>query len=510
MSKHRTSAIAAAATLVAVHLVLITVRHGTQFASLWGNWTGAASALLAAAVCWSAARRSDSFTRRVWRLVSLSLVLAFLNQFAYTYYFDYLHAPSAALWPSDVLVFFWAVPAMMTIFLSPGDPDGELRWLRFCDFVQVCILVLALELSLLYIPSRWQSSEPAMFVRTFHVAVFFFGALALAFLVRALLTSLPTARAFFFRLAAFFFVFGITTNMTRYAIATGTYRQGTWLDLPWTLSYCLLAVIAATWADTSQHSPETVEPWSPTMQLLAQFSPLLIPAIVFSLVLRIAQEQFLWSVLLVAVSFAAASVRLFVVQSQLLHSSQELQKNLSLLQGITEGTTDSIFVKDLQGRYLMINSAGARLLGRTVDQVIGKNDVELFTSESGREIMAADRKVVDSGKTQTYEELGISAGAARTYLSTKGPHRDSSGEIIGLLGICRDITDRKHAEEEFRQSQQKLRIHFEHTPLASFRRLAPGSPSVRSWLSPMMTVKRLLKSWATPPARRPTASIFWD
>jgi PAS domain S-box-containing protein len=55
---------------------------------------------------------------------------------------------------------------------------------------------------------------------------------------------------------------------------------------------------------------------------------------------------------------------------------------------------------------------------------------------------------------------------ARTYLSTKGPHRDSNGEIIGLLGICRDITDRKRAEEEFRQSQQKLRIHFEHTPLA--------------------------------------------
>jgi two-component system cell cycle sensor histidine kinase/response regulator CckA len=466
MFKHRTSAITAAATLVAVHVVLVTVRHGTQFASLWGNWTGAASALLAAAVCWSAARRSGSFTRRGWRLVSLSLVLAFLNQFAYTYYFDYLHAPSAALWPSDILVFFWAVPAMMTFFLSPRDPGSGVRWLGVCDFVQVCTLVLALELSLLYIPSRWQSSEPVMFVRTFHVALLFFGVLALAFLIRGLLTPLRTARAFFFRLAAFFFVFGITTNTTRYAIAAGTYQQGTWLDLPWTVSYCLLAAIAATWADPGPHSPESVEPWSPTMQLLAQFSPLLIPAIVFSLVLRIAQEQFLWSAFLVTVSFAAASARLFVVQSQLLYSSQELQKNLSLLRGITEGTTDSIFVKDLQGRYLMINSAGARLLGRTIEEVIGKDDAELFTPENGREIMAADRKVVDAGKTQTYEEVGISAGVARTYLSTKGPHRDSNGEIIGLLGICRDITDRKRAEEEFRQSQQKLRIHFEHTPLA--------------------------------------------
>jgi two-component system cell cycle sensor histidine kinase/response regulator CckA len=466
MSKHRTSAIAAAATLVAVHVVLVTVRHGTQFASLWGNWTGAASALLAAVVCWSASRQSDSFGKRVWRLVSLSLFLAFLNQFAYTYYFDYLHAPSDALWPSDILVFFWAVPAMMTFFLSPRDPDSGVRWLRVCDFVQVCTLVLALELSLLYVPSRWQSSEPAMFIRTFHVALLFFGLLALAFLVRGLVTPLRAARAFFFRMAAFFFVFGITTNTTRYAIATGKYRQGTWLDLPWTLSFCLLAVIAATWADTGQHSSETVGPRAATMQLLGQFSPLLIPAIVFSLVLRIAQEQFVWSAFLVTVSFAAASARLFVVQSQLLHSSQELQRNLSVLRGITEGTTDSIFVKDLQGRYLMINSAGARLLGRRVDQVIGKDDMEVFTPETGREIMAGDRKVVASGRTQTYEELGISDGVARTYLATKGPYRDSSGEVIGLLGICRDITDRKLAEEEIRQSQQKLRIHFEHTPLA--------------------------------------------
>ena len=43
---------------------------------------------------------------------------------------------SAGMWPSDVLVFFWAVPAMMTLFLSPRDPDSGFRWLRLCDFVK--------------------------------------------------------------------------------------------------------------------------------------------------------------------------------------------------------------------------------------------------------------------------------------------------------------------------------------------------------------------------------------
>jgi two-component system, cell cycle sensor histidine kinase and response regulator CckA len=95
---------------------------------------------------------------------------------------------------------------------------------------------------------------------------------------------------------------------------------------------------------------------------------------------------------------------------------------------------------------------------------VGKDDTVVFTPEN--QIMAADRKVVESGKTQTYEEIGVSAGIARTYLSTKGPYRDSNGQIIGLLGIRRDITEGKRAEEEIRRSQQKLRIHFEHTPLA--------------------------------------------
>jgi PAS domain S-box-containing protein len=465
MSKLRASALGAAAILVVVHLALVASSYGTRFASVWGHWTDAVSALFAAIVCWFAARQSGAFGRRVWRLVSLSLALAFLSQFAYTFYFDYLHAPYGAIWPSDVLVFFWAVPAMMTLFLSPSDPDKGFRWLRLCDFLQVCALVLSLELSLLYVPSRWQSSEGAMFVRTFHVALFFFSLLALSFLMRGLLTPVRTARALFFQLAAFFFFFGITTNTTRYAISAGVYREGTWLDLPWTLSFCLLSGFAATWTDSEQNLPKA-EPRATSMQLLAQFSPLLIPAIVFPLVLRIAQEQFLWSVILAMVSFAAAGGRMFVVQNELLISSRELQKNLALLRGITEGTTDAVFVKDLQGRYLMINSAGGRFLGRRTEDVIGRNDVELFNPEEGRKIMERDREVMRSGSMQTYEEGATSGGVARTYLSNKGPFRDPNGEVVGLLGICRDITDRKDVEEEIYKSEQRLRGHVEHTPLA--------------------------------------------
>jgi two-component system cell cycle sensor histidine kinase/response regulator CckA len=465
MPRQRVLTTAAAALLTVLHIILLLARYGTRFASRWGDLITLAAIALAIAATWSTSRRSGPFGKRVWRLVSFSLLLVFFGQALYTYYFDYQNS-TAAIWPSDFLVFFWAVPAMMTMFLSPRDANSSFRWLRLCDFVQVCALVLALELSLLYVPSLWQTSEHDMATRALHTGLAFFGLLALSFLARGLLTRFRTARSFYLRLAVFFFLYGITTNTTLYALSLPNYQQGNWTDLPWTITYCVLVVLAANW-NLNEEIPETVAPVAPGMRLLGQLSPLLIPAIVFSLVLRIAQEQFLWAVFLVVISFAAAAGRLFVVQNQLLVSSRDLQKNFSLLQGITEGTTDAIFVKDLTGHYLMINSAGARILGRSAEDIVGKTDTELFTPETGRQIMERDRLVIQAGQVQTYEEPGATAAGARLYLATKGPYRDpNTGQVMGLLGICRDITDRKLAEEEIRQSQQKLRIHFEHTPLA--------------------------------------------
>jgi len=464
MSKIRTVAVAAAATLMVIHGAVLAVRYGTEAASRWGDWIDTAAPLTAAVVCWLVSRQAGSFGRRVWRLVAFSALLITIGQGLYTEYYDYLHAPLGTIWPSDVLVFFWIVPAMMTLFLSPRDPDSGFRWLRVCDFAQVCTLALAVELSQIYVPSRWQAAGQAMEVRALHAGIFFFGLITLSFLVRGLLSASRTERSFFLRMGGFLAVHAVVLNSTLSYQASGHYKQGAWPDLSWTLSYCVLIVIAGTWSDREEESG--VEPRSRRLQLLAQFSPLVIPAIVFPMVVSIAEEQFWWSVALVMVSFAAASGRLFVVQNQLMVSSHELEKNLSLLQGITEGTTDAVFVKDLEGRYLMINSAGARILGRGVDEVLGKQDSELFDPEVGRVIMTRDRTVLQSGETQTYEEPATVGGVTRLYLATKGPFRDPNNQVIGLLGICHDITDRKRAEEEIRQSQQKLRIHFEHTPLA--------------------------------------------
>ena len=132
-------------------------------------------------------------------------------------------------------------------------------------------------------------------------------------------------------------------------------------------------------------------------------------------------------------------------------TEEMLHKNYSILRAVTEGTTEAIFVKDLQGRYLMINSVGARFLGKSVEEVIGRDDTELFSPDTARQIMEGDRRVIARGETQTYEDIGTAAGVTRTYLSTKGVFRDQEGKIIGLIGIARDITERKRADDALRQ-----------------------------------------------------------
>jgi two-component system, cell cycle sensor histidine kinase and response regulator CckA len=135
-------------------------------------------------------------------------------------------------------------------------------------------------------------------------------------------------------------------------------------------------------------------------------------------------------------------------------AEQALLESHGLLNAVIEGASDAIFVKDMTGRYRLINSAGARFLGRSVEDVLGKDDSALFSSETAKRVMAHDRRVMASGGSLTSEEIGTAAGTTRTYLSTKSVQRDEQGRPIGLIGIARDITELKHLEQQFRQAQK--------------------------------------------------------
>jgi PAS domain S-box-containing protein len=135
-------------------------------------------------------------------------------------------------------------------------------------------------------------------------------------------------------------------------------------------------------------------------------------------------------------------------------AERALVESHALLRAVVEGTSDPVYIKDLAGRYLMINSSGAGSLGRTPAEMIGKHDRELFAPETAELMMGRDLDVMATQQPQTYQETRGASPLARHYLTTKGVYRDHDGKVIGLFGISRDVTDLKRLEDQLRQAQK--------------------------------------------------------
>jgi two-component system, cell cycle sensor histidine kinase and response regulator CckA len=135
-------------------------------------------------------------------------------------------------------------------------------------------------------------------------------------------------------------------------------------------------------------------------------------------------------------------------------AERALSESHDLLRAVIEGTPDAIYAKDLQHRYRMINSAGARFMGKAVEEVLGKDDGELLAPEAAQAVRERDLRILVTGHQETFEETVSSGGTSRIYLSTKAPYRDRQGNVIGLVGISRDVTDMKRLEADFRQAQK--------------------------------------------------------
>jgi len=140
-------------------------------------------------------------------------------------------------------------------------------------------------------------------------------------------------------------------------------------------------------------------------------------------------------------------------------AEEKLWQSLHLQRAITEGTTDAMFAKDREGRYLMMNTAGARLVGKTPEEMIGLDDTQLFSEETRTRIIARDRAIMRTGETRTDEDITTTlSGLSRVYLTAKGALRDSSGAIVGLFGVSRDITERKREEALLQESEARTRL----------------------------------------------------
>jgi PAS domain S-box-containing protein len=153
----------------------------------------------------------------------------------------------------------------------------------------------------------------------------------------------------------------------------------------------------------------------------------------------------------------AAAIGASTRRDEILGQEEEQRLNAA----IVDACPAVIYVKDNQGRYVLVNSQAAALLHTPRDQLRGKTDYDFFSPEQVQVFREHDRQVLEAGTAVVFEESATLGSQLHIYSSLKFPIRSSSGMPEAVCGISIDVTEQKHAEDALRKAQEELEARVE-------------------------------------------------
>ena len=158
-------------------------------------------------------------------------------------------------------------------------------------------------------------------------------------------------------------------------------------------------------------------------------------------------------------------------------ADEEASFERNLLQTLLNNIPTYIYFKDRDRRFVLASSLFCDLFHRNIEDIIGKKDEDLFPEEVAEKTVRDDRQIIETGKPIINRKEGGESigGEEHWFLTTKVPWYDREGNIIGLLGISKNITETKLTEEALRESEELFRCLTESSPLGVFQTDKDGS-----------------------------------
>lgn len=179
-------------------------------------------------------------------------------------------------------------------------------------------------------------------------------------------------------------------------------------------------------------------------------------------------------------------------------AEEQLSGERNLLRALIDNLPDYIYVKDSEFNYIINNRSFVKLVGAASEaEIIGKNVKDLFGDDVGKINMDEDKNVLMKGNEiiDRDEPIITYEGEKRWLLTTKVPLKDKDGKVVGILGISKDISERKIAEEELMQSREDLRLLAAHLEQVREDERISIAREIHDELGQQLTVLKMDVSW---------------